>query len=469
MYSLLPALLSLIVLFFGLFVVNQKGINRVNTSFLVLCVITFFLQFTWAALFQAEDPDTANQLIKMSWFLILILPTSLYHFICEITGVRSDFKFIFPSYFFSLMLAAIMIATDRIVNGYYLYFWGYYPKAGDLHFIHIVQTAIIFSRALYITYKRMLATRGDERTRISYCLLGLFCYCLMSIDYLCNYGYEFYPPGALFITVSLGIIAVVLTRYQMMDSARAIAASVAHEMRTPMATIKLHSQVLTAYLPILIEGYQKAAKHNLVDQQMDEKTLKAIADLSDNIQTEISRSNQAIDMLLAMTSNNHLNSKDFKVFSIADCIREAIEKFPFEGDSRDLVEFEVQKDFYIFGSDTFFTFVIFNLLKNSIYAIKEKGSGAIKVHVNYGKVSVKDTGQGIRESILPHIFEDFYTTKSRSSNAGVGLAFCKRVVESFGGKINCSSQYGVGTHFSLMFYPNQSKKRHPSRLTLSGK
>lgn len=459
MYSLLPALLSLIVLFLGLFVVQQKGINRVNASFLVLCVITFFLQFTWAALFQANDPDAANQLIKMSWFMILILPTSLYHFICEITGVRSDFKFVFLSYLLSLVLAAVMIATDHIVNGYYQYFWGYYPRAGDLHFVHIIQTAIIFSRAIYITYKRMLATQGDERTRINYCFVGLICYCLMSIDYLCNYGFEFYPPGALFITLSLAIISIVLTRYQMMDSARAIAASVAHEMRTPMATIKLHSQVLTTYLPILLKAYQHAAEHKLIDDRLDPKTLKAISDLSDNIQTEISRSNQAIDMLLAMTSNSQFTQKDFKVFSVSACIQEALDKYPFEGDFRELIGFEVKKNFYIFGSDTFFTFVIFNLIKNAIYAIREKGGGAISITVSYGKVSVKDTGQGIQDSVLPHIFEDFYTTKPRSSNAGVGLSFCKRVVESFGGKITCTSQVGVGTHFMLTFYPNHNNKR----------
>lgn len=460
MYSLLPALFSLLVLFFGLFVVHQKGLNRVNTNFLVLCVITFFLQFTWAALFQASDPETANQLIKMSWFLILVLPTILYQFVCEITGVRSDFKFIFPSYLISLVLAAIMIATNHVVDGYYQYFWGYYPRAGDLHFVHIVQTAIIFIRTIYITYKRMLATRGDERIRITYCLVGLISYCLMAIDYLCNYGFEFYPPGVLFIAVGLGIIAIVLTRYQTLDSARAIAASVAHEMRTPMATIKLHTQVLAAYLPVLIEAYQQAAKYKLVKDHLDEKTIIAISDISKNIQTETIRSSQAIDMLLAMTSNNRLNHKEFKVFSASACIQEAIDKYPFEGDFKELIRFNVEKNFYIFGSDTFFTFVIFNLIKNSLYAIKEKGDGAIIITVNYGAVSVKDTGQGIQASVLPHVFEDFYTTKSRSSNAGVGLSFCKRVVESFGGKITCNSQFGVGTHFKMAFYQNHhSKKR----------
>lgn len=459
MYSLLPALLSLVVLFLGLFVVHQKGLTKVNTHFLVLCVITFFLQFTWAALFQASDSDAANQLIKMSWFLTLILPTVFYQFVCEITGVRSDSKFIFPSYFISLVLAATLIATNRVVDGYYQYFWGYYPRAGDLHVLHIVQTATIFIRATYIIYKRMLATRGEERRRITYCLAGLISFCLMSIDYLCNYGFEFYPPGVLFITLSLGMIAVVLTRYQMLDGSRAIAASVAHEMRTPMATIKLHAQVLTAYLPVLIDAYQQAAKGQLIKDNLDAKTLTAISDISENIQTETIRSSQAIDMLLAMTSNKRLNQKEFTVFSASACIQEAIDKYPFEGDFKDLIRFDVKKNFYLFGSDTFFTFVIFNLIKNSLYAIKEKGSGTITITLNYGAVSVKDSGQGIQASVLPHVFEDFYTTKSRSSNAGVGLSFCKRVVESFGGKITCSSQFGVGTHFIMIFYPNYNSKK----------
>lgn len=451
MYSAIPAIVSFLFLFFGLFVVNQKGINRVSSSFLVLCVTTFFWQFTWAALFQAKDPVTANQLIKMGWLLILILPTSLYHFCCEITGVRSDLKFVFLSYCFSLLLATLMIASNWIIDGYYIYFWGYYPKAGEFLWVHVVQTTFVVLRSLYNTYKRLIATQGEERDRLTYCLSGIFVYSFATVDYLCNYGFEFYPPGVLFIMVSLGIISVALVRFQLVDTVRSIAASLAHEMRTPMATVKLHAQVLTNYLPLLIEGYQKAVEHNLLDKQLDHKTLNAVADIAKKIELEMVRSNQAIDMLLAVTSNLELDKRNYVLFSAKQCIEESIQKFPFETETKPNISIEAKGDFYINGSETLFSFVILNLLKNSLYAIREKGCGDIKFFIRPSIIQVQDTGIGIPASRLPHIFENFYTSKPRNSNSGVGLSFCRRAVESFDGKISCRSEHTVGTTFTLTF------------------
>lgn len=451
MYSVLPAVVSILFLFFGLYVVNQKGINRVSTSFLVLCVTTFFWQFTWAALFQAKDPDTANQLIKMGWLLILLLPTALYHFVSEITGSRSDLKYVFASYVFAMVLAALMIATDWVIDGFYEYFWGYYPKAGPLHPLHVIQTAVVVGRAMYITQRRLRATRGEERSRLSYCLAGQAVYCLAAIDYLCNYGFEFYPPGVLFITVSLGIIAVATTRFQLMDNARAIAASVAHEMRTPMATVKMQAQVLSHYMPTLIKAYQDASQHNLVEQELDETTLQAVGQMASKIESEVTRTNQAIDMLLAITSNLDISEDSYHMFSVTECIQEALEKYPFEGEDRQRVQLITEQDFDIHGSDTFFMFVLFNLIKNALYAIKEKGQGDIYISVKKGRVEIRDTGVGIPHTIMPYIFENFYTTKSRKANAGVGLAFCKRVIESFGGRIRCESTRGEGTRFIMCF------------------
>lgn len=458
MYSVIPALVSFLFLFFGLFVVNQKGINRVSTSFLVLCITTFFWQFTWAALFQTSDPGTANQLIKIGWLLILILPTALYHFSCEITGVRSDLKFVFFSYCISIVLVTLMIASDKVIDGHYEYFWGYYPKAGELLWLHVLQTVVVVSRSIYNTYKRLIATSGEERARLSYCLAGILVYSLAAVDYLCNYGVEFYPPGVLFITVALGIIAVALVRFKLVDSVRSIAASLAHEMRTPMATVKLHAQILSNYLPTLIEGYQQAVKHQLIANKLDDKTVHAVSDIARQIEREMIRSNQAIDMLLALTADLELDKRDYKPFSAHQSIQDSVSKFFVESDASTEVHIEVSDDFEIYGSETLFSFVVLNLLKNSQYAIKEKGSGEIFIFLRSGIVQVQDTGIGISASVLPHIFENFYTTKSNRCHAGVGLAFCKRVVESFDGRISCRSEYSVGTTFTITFAQGAAKK-----------
>jgi len=68
-------------------------------------------------------------------------------------------------------------------------------------------------------------------------------------------------------------------------------------------------------------------------------------------------------------------------------------------------------------------------------------------HPDRIQIWIGDTGSGIAEADLPHIFEPFYSTKSEGS--GLGLAMVYRVVQEHGGEIDVRSTPGVGTHFSF--------------------
>jgi two-component system, NtrC family, sensor histidine kinase PilS len=96
---------------------------------------------------------------------------------------------------------------------------------------------------------------------------------------------------------------------------------------------------------------------------------------------------------------------------------------------------------------------IWNLCLNAVQAIPD-GDGAIRVgaRVLPGNPSrlqlwVGDTGAGIAEQDLPHIFEPFYSTKPEGS--GLGLAVVYRVLQDHGGRIETSSHQGEGTTFTL--------------------
>jgi two-component system sensor histidine kinase ResE len=70
-------------------------------------------------------------------------------------------------------------------------------------------------------------------------------------------------------------------------------------------------------------------------------------------------------------------------------------------------------------------------------------------------VTVSDTGEGIRLTDIPHIFERFYRgdasrTRSRGmSGAGLGLAIARGIVQAHGGDIQVQSEPGKGTHFTF--------------------
>jgi signal transduction histidine kinase len=62
-------------------------------------------------------------------------------------------------------------------------------------------------------------------------------------------------------------------------------------------------------------------------------------------------------------------------------------------------------------------------------------------------VWITDTGHGIADEDLPHIFEPFYSTKPEGS--GIGLALVYRVLQDHGGQIEVRTRVGEGTTFSL--------------------
>ncbi|GJI92399.1 sensor histidine kinase [Duganella hordei] len=455
MHSLLPAVVSLLFLCYGAYVLHSRGVSRISLTFFLLCTTTFCWQFTWAVLFQIHDEHEAMSLAKMGYLLILFLPTTLYHFIAELTAQRSERRWVELSYLLAGLLGVILLSTNYLISGLYPYFFGFYPKAGPLHPLHLAQTGIVVSRGLWLLYRRQRMAVSTERTRLRYCLVSMLIYFFASVDYLCNYGMQFYPPGVLFVAASLGLIAQAMVRHNLLADPMEVAATIAHEMRTPLATIRNQSRVLAKCLPELLAGYQMAVEHQHIDQRLQPAQLQYLGKLTQHIDAEISRSNFIVDMMLASARAGTLNRSDFAHHSIKKCVEEALACYPFESSMRDKVVVKAAEDFTFFGSDVLLVYVLYNLFKNSLHAIKSAGRGEVEIafftNGNSKQLLVTDTGAGIPDDVLPHVFEPFYSTRHNGGGTGMGLAFCQRVITAFGGRIHCESQAGRYTRFSLLF------------------
>jgi len=117
--------------------------------------------------------------------------------------------------------------------------------------------------------------------------------------------------------------------------------------------------------------------------------------------------------------------------------------------------------------------VLFNLMRNAVEAMPESGDLTIKTTIDHApafgrsgsqdrshglenanlQIKVIDTGVGIPADQLKRIFLPFFTTKTNGT--GLGLAICQRMVENSGGRLEVSSQVGVGTTFTLRFKVSQ--------------
>ena len=94
--------------------------------------------------------------------------------------------------------------------------------------------------------------------------------------------------------------------------------------------------------------------------------------------------------------------------------------------------------------------VFVNLISN---ALKHTKNGTILIKAeeeeNFVKVTVKDTGSGISEEDMPHIWERYYKGKHSETGTGLGLYICKFIIESHGGTIWAESIKGKGTTFTF--------------------
>jgi two-component system CAI-1 autoinducer sensor kinase/phosphatase CqsS len=291
--------------------------------------------------------------------------------------------------------------------------------------------------------------------------LAVIAYCLTT--YPVVLGPNYFTHLAIFsFAVAIGAVANYDQDRIQIEQERAMlatAGSVAHELRTPLVAIRVGAAGLMRYLPALLDTYQLAQRSRLPVPKIRVAHLHSLQGVVGRIEQEALHSNAIIDMLLATARFTGGSMQNATTCSIVHCVETALARFPFrEGDRRRVI-CNLRPDFDFHGSEMLTVHVLFNLLKNAFRHMGGIDGAQISIRLESGqrvnRLIFSDTGTGISPEVLPHIFTRFYTsttaTDDVSLGAGIGLAFCRDVMQAMGGTITCSSVKGEYTEFVLTF------------------
>lgn len=213
----------------------------------------------------------------------------------------------------------------------------------------------------------------------------------------------------------------------------------AHELRTPLATISLAGDALR----------NEAA-------QSDSDTGESLRRLSERLHVTVRNMNHQIDTQIANARLMRLPRHRDNI-SASALVQEAINSYPYRtARERECVSVKIEEDFEFRGSHGLFLQVIDNLVKNalrSLAAAKDASRpGDLLLEVGRagerGQIVVQDRGVGMDAGLQALIFTPFFST-DRGTGHGLGLAFCHRVVHSADGTIRVHSQPRQGARFTI--------------------
>ena len=211
-----------------------------------------------------------------------------------------------------------------------------------------------------------------------------------------------------------------------------LSAGISHELNQPLAAIRSYADNAREYLG---RDNHQAASSNLRD----------ISELTDRIARIIRN----------LKTYATQDTKDLRKTCIKKAFQEAVSLLDRRLTSQgvQIIQESNSQDLQAIAGDIRLQQVFVNLITNSLDAMTNDGNNFIKFSMKEEQghvvVSLKDTGSGISENDLSHIFDPFYTTKEVGEGLGLGLSITFGIIRQFGGTIEAHNDPEGGAIFQI--------------------
>jgi signal transduction histidine kinase len=245
---------------------------------------------------------------------------------------------------------------------------------------------------------------------------------------------RFTDPDESMLTVLGAQAAVAIENARLFQQSDLIAQFV-QELRTPLASLSTATYLLL--------------RPEMSREQRDQ--------IVNNIHSETLRLNSLASSFLdlARLESGRVQFRKTR-FSVADLIYESSDVMASKAQETGVqIRIEVPGDMPLLEADRDkIKQVLLNLLSNAIKYNRQNGSVIITSNFNETEesITIQDTGLGIPEEAIPHLFEKVYRVREHEGNAsgtGLGLSISKQIIQGHNGRIEVKSKLGVGTSFTI--------------------
>ena len=213
-------------------------------------------------------------------------------------------------------------------------------------------------------------------------------------------------------------------RVQNVASINKMSSHLAHEYGTPLGIIQSSKEILEELVFSKLPKDQKLTKHfNNIQYGLDQiNSINNMIRFLGRKSIDLPDISNQCSLLRVIEDSTFLLAKDIEHYGI------------------DLKFVKDQLDIKVKGHYTLLVQVFVNLLNNSIFALKKNQNKKIVIEINEFKdhieLFISDNGEGIPEEISENIFDSFFTSKKLNEGSGLGLSFCREVLEFYGGSID---------------------------------
>lgn len=222
-----------------------------------------------------------------------------------------------------------------------------------------------------------------------------------------------------------------VSHLQRLSTMGEVAARLAHQIRTPLASALLYLS------PLLKEEVEPSVRQRFAGK----------------LKHSLTHMEQLVKDMLAFSRGTMAATSPVSIDELLDEVAQQFQSHP-DAENFKLTTRNVVNDGYVYGSQAALVSAINNLLNNARQACGDSGKIEVKAQFAEDKhkqtwidVSVKDNGPGIADTEQEKILAPFYTT--RSNGTGLGLAVVQSIAKAHKGQMWLHSQQGQGSTFSL--------------------